>query len=122
MEKIRQSGIRVIIVGVGSDGPMPVPIYDENTGQLTGYMQKDGQPVTTQIDVGALENLASQTGGTYIQLVAGKPLDIHWASTLAGSHTEKHESQVYQYPLGLAMLLVFGLFVRGLLPSRQKRN
>jgi len=80
------------------------------------------KPVTTQIDVGALENLASQTGGTYIQLVAGKPLDIHWASTLAGSHTEKHESQVYQYPLGLAMLLVFGLFVRGLLPSRQKRN
>jgi Ca-activated chloride channel family protein len=119
--KVQQAGIKVIIVGVGADSPSPIPVYDPTTGQLTGYMQKDSKTVTTSIDEPALNALASRMGATYIRLVPGQPLNIHWASTIAGSHTETHESQVFQYPLALAMVLMFGLFVRGLVPTRRQQ-
>jgi hypothetical protein len=122
IEMVRQAGVKVIIVGVGSDEPLPIPVYDENTGQLTGYMQKDDKTVTSHIDEAAMQNLASRLDGTYIRAVPGQDLNIHWASTLAGGHTEQHESQIYQYPLALALVLIFGLFVRGLLPARKREK
>jgi hypothetical protein len=122
IELVRQANIKVIIVGVGSDDPMPIPVYDEMTGQLTGYMQKDGKTVTSHIDEAAMQNLAARMDGTYIRAVPGQNLDIHWASTLAGGHTEAHEALVYQYPLALALVLVFGLFVRGLVTARRNKT
>ena len=120
--KVQAAGVKVIIVGVGSDSPSPIPVYDPTTGQLTGYMQKAGQPVTTSIDEAALNTLTTRIGATYIRLIPGQPLNIKWASTLAGTHTDEHESQVYQYPLALAMVLIFGLFIRGISAIRRKTS
>ncbi|MGH9550792.1 MAG: vWA domain-containing protein, partial [Terriglobales bacterium] len=121
IDQVQQAGIKVIIVGVGSDTPQPIPVYSP-TGQNTGFMQKDGKVVTTAIDEGALNALSSRMGAKYIRLIPGQKLDIQWASTLAGGHTEKHETQIFQYPLGLAAVLLFGLFIRGILPANRRRN
>lgn len=121
LEQIHRRGIRIIIVGVGSDSPTPIPVYNTATGQLTGNMQKDGKTVTTAIDEAALQGLASQTGGTYIRLTPGQNLDVKWASKLSGNKTEIHEKHVFQYPLGLAIVLFLGLFLRGAIQSRRSR-
>lgn len=122
ISEIQKRSIRVIIVGVGGNAPLPIPMYNETTGQLTGYLQKNGQVVTTAIDEASLNALASQMGASYIRLDPNRSLDIQWASTLSGSHAEKHEAQVYRYPLGVAMFLLFVLFVRGILPGYNRQR
>jgi len=120
LAKVREANVRVIIVGVGSDTPQPIPVYDPNTRQKTGYLQQDGKTVTTSIDERNLTTLRDQIGAEYIRLEPGKKLDIHWASTLAGTHVEQRETDAYQLPLGLAMLLVFITFIRGIIPARRR--
>lgn len=119
-DEVTQSGVKVIIVGIGSDTANPIPVYSSN-GQLTGYMQKNGQVVTTAIDENNLHALADRLNATYIRLHPGQKLNIHWASALAGSHTQKHEADVFQYPLGIGLFLIFGLFVRGAFQRKSRR-
>lgn len=117
LEDMRQLNVKLIIVGVGSTTPSPVPLYSRD-GQLTGYLQKDGQVQTSALDETALTSLATLTGGEYVRLQADGKLDIQWASTLGGTRAEKRENHVYYYPMGVAVLLLGFLFLRGLAPRK----
>jgi hypothetical protein len=122
IQKLHEANVRVIILGIGGDEPQPIPVYDDNTGQQTGNVQRDGKTVTTNIDDAALNSLSQKMGAEYIRIVPGKNLEIKWASKLAGAHTEAHETDVFQYPLAVGMLLVFGLFLRGIAPATNRRR
>ncbi|CAN5298419.1 hypothetical protein BH10CYA1_BH10CYA1_29060 [soil metagenome] len=119
LEEIKARGIRVVIVGVGSNTPIPIPVYNPETGQMTGYLQDDKKAtVTTGIEEGNLAKLTTATDGTYVRLDPRQPLNVSWASKLTGSKAQTHEKHVYQYPLGLALVLLFGLFLRGAFKQR----
>lgn len=121
LEKCRQKGIRLIIVGIGSLTPQPIPQYTAS-GQLDGYVKKDEQVVLTNVDDAALQKLQAQSGAEYKLLDpngTGK-LDVNWASTLGGTKAVTNEDPVFQYPLGLALVLLSGLFLRGLLTGRKR--
>jgi hypothetical protein len=122
IQKLQEQNVRIIILGIGGDEPQPIPIYDDSSGQQVGNVQKDGKTVTTNIDDAALNTLSGKMNAEYIRIVPGKHLDIKWASKLAGAHTEAHETEVYEYPLALGMLLVFGLFLRGIAPATNRRR
>lgn len=124
LEQIKARGIRVVIVGVGSDTPIPIPVYNPETGQMTGYIQDDKKvTVTTGIEEGNLEKLKEATDGTYVRLDPRQSLNVQWASKLTGSKAQTHEKHMFQYPLGLALILLFGLFLRGALLQRfEKRS
>jgi len=108
---IRQAGIRIIVVGLGSSTPVTIPLYSSE-GQLTGYVQKDNEVVTTGINEAACQTLVSLTGGEYIRLDPERPvLTIKWTEALGGTKVEKHEDQIFQYPLGAALALVLGLLL-----------
>lgn len=63
--KIRDSGAKLYILGVGTAKGGPIPMRDES-GQLRGY-KKDGsgQPVMSQFSSDTLVSLAAASGGKY---------------------------------------------------------
>lgn len=119
LARAKEMDVRLIIVGVGSKSPSPIPVYSDE-GQLEGYREQDGNVVVTSVDDGALRALQAQSGGEYILLDPNGDgnLNITWAATLGGNKAETRQDPVFQYPLGLAMVIVLGLFLRGVLPSR----
>ncbi len=116
-DKIRQSGIRFIVVGVGSTQPQQVPFWAD--GKPNYAVDKSGQILTTAINETALEHLANAMGGQYVHITGGI-LDINWALQLAGSATEQQAADIFYIPLGLAVLILTMIRARGLRGS--KRN
>lgn len=120
LEKLGNSNARLIVVGVGGKTPIPIKIYDQD-GNVTGVEKKDGEVALTALDESAVVQLASSANSEYFILDPDSDgtLKVNWASKLGGSKTETKDNPVFQYPLGLAYLLLTGLFMRGLL--RRKR-
>jgi Ca-activated chloride channel homolog len=63
LEDIREKGVRVYAVGVGTEQGEPIPVYNRR-GEFVEY-QKDpaGQTVVTRLDRAGLEALAAASGG-----------------------------------------------------------
>jgi hypothetical protein len=116
IQKLNEQHVRVIVVGVGGNTPIPIPLYDKD--QPKGYRTKDEQVVMTSIEEAQLQAIASATSNEYIHVAEAKDVNIQWASTLAGSKAEPHETHIYQYPLGAALALLLLLSLRGLARKR----
>lgn len=111
---LRDNGVRLIVVGVGGKTAVPLPQYNSH-GFRTGYMKDDdGQIATAALEEQNLIDLASQTGGQYLQLDPSSNLDIKWAPALAGSKLEQQLADIYHYPLVAALLLLSIVFLRNL--------
>jgi Ca-activated chloride channel family protein len=60
------NGIVFYTIGMGSPEGAPIPVY--SNGQLTGYKKdKDGNTVTTKLDLNLLQQIAGETGGICIR-------------------------------------------------------
>ncbi len=118
--QVQDAGIRVILVGLGGNTPVPIPVYDEQTGQMTGSLQKDGATVTTQADEASMNDLQAKTNAEFERILPGQKTNIHWASTIAGAHSEAHEVDVYEYPLGVGMAIFALLFLRGIFSALRR--
>lgn len=120
LEDVRQAGVRIIIVGLGSSNPTPIRMYSTE-GQFTGYFQKDGQTATTSIDEAACQTLRSLTGGEYIRLDPDNPkLNISWSRAFGADQVDKHEDPAYQYPLAVALLAAAALLAISI--ARRERS
>ncbi len=119
VQKIREKGIRFIIVGVGSISPQPIPEYNKE-GQLTGYFKEEDKVSLSGREEANLSKLVAMSGAEYLPLDPGNggQLKISWAASLGGSKAETKEDPIYQWPLGLAIILLTGLFIRGALPRQ----
>ncbi len=97
-----QYGIRIYTIGVGSQGPVPIP---DNTGQI----------VTAQFDLDEtlLQKIADTTGGNYfraadteaLQKIYGQINKLEKSS--AETRTYAVRRPLYRYPLGGALILLF---------------
>ncbi|HEY5238152.1 MAG TPA: VWA domain-containing protein [Rhizomicrobium sp.] len=104
----KQYGIRIYTIGVGSEGPVPIP--DES-----------GQIVMAQFDLdeGLLQKIADMTGGSYFRAADTEALQKIYAQinrlekTSAEQRSYMVRRPLYRYPLGVALLL---LFLLALLP------
>ncbi len=109
-QEARKAGVKLFAIGVGSAQGVPVPMGG-------GGFQKDsqGRIVMSRMDEGVLTRMAVTAGGTYVRSVAGD-LDLdtiyrkHIRGEMAGVIAEGGRRQVwadrYQWPLGLAILLL----------------
>ena len=116
-ELAKKEGISVVSVGVGTDEGAPVPEYV--FGQLMGYkINRMGQTVISQRQTKALEKIASETGGAYID---GNSLEEATKQTMdelnkktTFSKTMVHaENSVryYQYFLAVSLLLFILIYL-----------
>jgi len=117
IQKLNEQHVRVIVVGMGGNTPIPIPLYERN-GQPKGYRMKDEQVIMTAVEEAQLQSIASATSGEYIHLADPNDVKVQWASTLAGSKAEPHETHIYQYPLIAALVMLLLLSFRGFARNR----
>ena len=66
-QQAAENGIAIYTVGFGSPDGVPVPLYDEQ-GKVIGYRQDaQGQAIVSQLDEGALRQIAETGGGEYFR-------------------------------------------------------
>jgi Ca-activated chloride channel family protein len=62
---LREAGIPVLTVGVGTPNGEPIPVFDPS-GRLAGYKKdRAGSVVLSRLDEGLLQEIAAITGGKY---------------------------------------------------------
>ncbi|UQB69041.1 VWA domain-containing protein [Epilithonimonas zeae] len=113
----KKEGIKVTTIGVGTEEGAPIPEY--YFGQLMGYKSDIyGETVVSKLQTKALHNIASSTGGNYLD---GNNLDhtitnllseLH-KSTNSTSTTISSQSAVhyYQYFLAVSVFFFFLIFL-----------
>jgi len=111
----KREGISVITVGIGSEEGAPIPEYV--FGQLMGYKTDiNGETVISKRQKNSLINIASETGGSYID---GNNLDsstsqiIDALSKNVGSSETfvKSQNAIHYYQYFLAVSLFFFLII-----------
>ena len=107
-----QSGIKVYTIGVGSEGPVPLPIQRQNP--FTGQIDTIYTHVRGELDTPTLRAIAETTGGDYFRATDARALarvleriDALEKTRLTSPRREQVE-ELYLYPLtaGLAVLLL----------------
>lgn len=113
MSKLKELGIRVYGVGIGTREGELIPVEDTN-GQKTFLKDKSGKVVKTRLNDNFLKELALQTGGSYIQANSldfglEKLYDLKIATLeereIESRQAKRYEDR-YQVFLGLAFFLL----------------
>jgi Ca-activated chloride channel family protein len=101
-------GVRIITLGLGHSEPSRLPLYGPDR-KFQGYMQISNHVVTTQLNEAPLQQIAAETGGTYLRLRHGNEWHNLLAhKTVSGTALERQDIRLFQPLLGLG-LLAFGL-------------
>lgn len=118
-----KEGISVISVGIGSEEGAPIPEYV--FGQLMGYKTDvSGQTVISKRQIRALQNIANETSGTYVD---GNNLDNATSQIIDGlSKTStssesivKSNNAIHYYQYFLAVSIFFFLIIFLFNPKRE---
>ncbi len=119
-DKLKERGIRVFSIGVGSIKGAPIPLRDQS-GYSRGFKKdSSGNIVLTKLESANLEAIASKTGGKYyaassnegeVEEILGQLSSME--RTQGGGRRVIVYDEVYQYPLALGVfLLLIMLFLR----------
>ncbi len=122
--RIREAGIQLHVVVVGSSEGVPIPVYDE-LGVRQGFLRdEDGTVVTTRVGESTLRALAADAGATVVRAGPGSTDFEDFVDAVASGEGEEIDAmqvtrfeEQYQIFLAAALLL---LVVDLLLPDRQR--
>lgn len=108
LTKATHEGVKIVALGLGGTQPSRIPQYDADH-QFTGYLEIDGQIVTSRLNEETLRHVANSTNGTYVQIARGE----EWRHLLShpdvvGQNLTQDERKVFQ-PFLLFALLAFGM-------------
>lgn len=111
--KLKEAGIKVFTIGVGSLKGAPIPLRDQN-GTMREY-KKDmmGNMILTKLESANLEAIASNTGGKYYAASSNEGEVEEILSELSSLDRVKGGGrrvivydEIFQYPLALAVVLL----------------
>jgi Ca-activated chloride channel family protein len=119
LEVLKDSGVRVYSVGIGSETGEPIPLIDKR-GEVVGYMKdKNGQTVLTRLDRAGLTQIAEATGGQFFYQPSGVAIGgvLEQVEKLHKSELESRLSVRYvdRFQIFLAIglaLLIAGMAIR----------
>jgi len=119
-----EMGIRIYTIGIGSREGVPIPVHTKN-GEVAYKKDMQGNIVTTRLEDGTLQEIASVTGGLYFYANPGE-FQLQKVLTEIASLEKKEQASDrmenfqdrYQIFLGLAALL----FLVEALISERGRN
>ena len=111
----KKQGIRITTIGVGTEDGAPIPEY--YYGQLMGYKSDlYGETVVSKLQTKALTDIASSTGGTYIngnnleEAISNLNSELQ-KSTGSSTTTISSQSAVHYYQYFLAVSVFFFLMI-----------
>lgn len=116
-------GITAITVGIGSEEGAPIPEYV--FGQLMGYKSDtNGQTVISKRQSSALQNIASQTGGSYVdgnnlENSTSQIIDALSKTSTSSESVVKSQNAIHYYQYFLAVSLFFFLIIFLLNPKKE---
>ena len=123
-DALREGGATVLAVGVGTEEGGPIPL--KRNGRLVGFKQQDGDQVTTRYEGAALREVAGR-GGVYrlgrrgsVASDVDRQLDALDETVVGGDRYETYAER-FQWPLGLALLLLMAERALWLVPSDRLR-
>ncbi|WP_027377765.1 vWA domain-containing protein [Kaistella palustris] len=91
MKLARKEGISILSVGIGTEEGAPIPEYV--FGQLMGYKTDvNGQTVISKREVNALQEMAAETGGSYVD---GNNLESATAQIIDDLQNNRSSSETY---------------------------
>ena len=128
-EKSAELGTTIYTVGVGAADGQLIPMRDR-FGRQSYLKDENGEEVRTKLDSATLEKIAATTGGLYVPLGRGaEGLDAIYQQRLAlvpkselAQKLEKVPLERFQWPLGIAILLLGLQTIMGERKSERKRK
>jgi hypothetical protein len=110
LTKMVQRRVRVIAFGVGGLEQSRIPRYDA-AQKFLGYMEANGQTVTTRLNEAPLQQIARVTEGMYRRVERPDSWQNIWRNTtVVGQSLRRDEQRVFQ-PFLLLSLLAFAMQV-----------
>jgi Ca-activated chloride channel family protein len=115
LQRAREAGVQIFVVGIGSPDGVPIPVYDER-GSRQGFLRdEDGAVVTTRLEEATLRGLVQSGSGTYVRAGAGGTAFDELVDRVArgadGEAIEERQitqfEEQYQIFLAVALLLLF---------------
>jgi Ca-activated chloride channel homolog len=108
-----EEGITIYTLGIGGTGGEPIPLRNAR-GDVVGYKEdREHRKVTSRLGEGALQAIATTTGGKYYRSSAEgselKQIQEEVSEMDQGSMTSRHHvamEERYTLPLGVAILLM----------------
>jgi Ca-activated chloride channel family protein len=123
-----KEGIIIYTVGIGSAQGVPIPLYTKSGNQAGFKKYRQGNVVTTKLDVVTLQKIAYQTGGKYFLATGGEAeLTEIYNEISAMEKKELTSKRFSQYEDRFQIFLILGLILillEILIPEkkRQKRE
>ncbi|MGK5084459.1 VWA domain-containing protein [Bdellovibrionota bacterium FG-1] len=123
---LKGSGIKLYVLGVGTEKGGPIPIRDEG-GNLVGYKKdRRGQPIVTSFHPDALMGVAQAAGGRYWNITADESELEEMLRDMGALNRSEYAERRYvvyeerfQWPLAIAVIL---LILELSLPVRRMRR
>ncbi len=111
-QKLKKKGIRLYVLGVGTQKGAPIPLRDQN-GNLTGYKKdRHNQSIVSAFHPDTLLQLAAAAGGRYWNVTTDEGEAAELIQDLGGmtrsEFAERHYmvyEERFQWPLAVAVLL-----------------
>jgi Ca-activated chloride channel family protein len=106
----RELGVRIYAIGVGSYGPVPVPVKVQN--RITGEINVIYQTIRADLDEEMLRRIAERTGGSYFRATDERTLaEIlgtidRLEKTPIGAPPSLLVEELYRAPLAAGLLLL----------------
>lgn len=124
LEELKEGGVRIFAVGIGSDTGVPIPVLDKNGNTVAYKKDSYGQTVLTRLDRAGLLKLAEATDGEFFyqpkQVAMGdvvKRIDQLQKSELESRVTVRYDERYQSFAIPGLFLLFIGMMIA---PSRRK--
>ena len=130
-KKANEIGMKIFTIGLGSPKGELIQLPDPKTGQLEFLKDESGNVVKSRLNEPLLRDLATGTGAFYLPMQGADTMERLYEAGLAGLTPNRIENQMtkrfferFQWPLGLAILLLLGemLLGEGRRPSGKTGN
>jgi len=119
LQRLVDEGVVVFTVGIGTREGSPIPTYERDTSNMSGYVRdSEGNLVNTRLEPGTMQDIARKGGGSYFDINSAGDTIEPLFSKLDELEKGEFSSQEFadfknQYQILLLSGLVF--FVTGLL-------
>ena len=118
-EKAADEGIIIYTIGIGSPEGVPIPLYDRNGNRKGFKKDRQGNVVTTKLDVSTLQKIAFTTDGKYYIATSGEneleniydEINKLEKKELSSHQFSQYESRFQFFILIALVLLLFETFL-----------
>lgn len=119
LDKLREAGVYIYTVGLGSTSGAPVPRIDSETGRRSGYLTDNrGERVISRLESENLQKMAESGNGFYYEIRRGNDHIDDFTRQLAELERREFASEQfsdyanqYQYPVAAGLLLILVYFM-----------